>query len=307
MHSGGSQATDSQAAGSRTARYRELANDHPCFSQGAHGRKGRLHLPVSGHCNIRCRFCERAFNSNEQRPGVSSGLLAPGKALEIVAKALELCPDIKVVGIAGPGDALASPAALDAFAEIHRAHPELIKCLSTNGLALPGKARALAAVGVRSATVTVNAVDPKIAGDIVSYIVYENKAYRGAEAGEILVRRQLAGIREAVREGIAVKINTVLIPPVNGRHIEDIARAVAAEGAHMHNIIPLIPQSEFARMAPPSCEEIENARAVAGEYMPQFRHCAHCRADACGVPGVSDFSGLLYAEGGLSRDTFSHG
>jgi nitrogen fixation protein NifB len=238
--------------------------------------------------------------------------LPPGKALAIVAKALELCPDIRVIGIAGPGDSLASPAAIDTFAKIHEAYPGLIKCLSTNGLALPGKANALRGVGVRSVTVTVNAVDPEIAGSVVSYIVHGNRAYIGKEAGEILVGRQLAGIREAAGAGMAVKVNPVLIPPVNGRHIADIAKAVASEGAIMHNIIPLLPQNEFAHIAPPSCEEIENARAVAGEYMPQFRHCAHCRADACGVPGISDFSGQLYSNGlgfpmGHSLDTFSHG
>jgi nitrogen fixation protein NifB len=47
---------------------------------------------------------------------------------------LKLCPEITVVGIAGPGDPLATTHALETFKLIHNRYPQLIKCLSTNGL-----------------------------------------------------------------------------------------------------------------------------------------------------------------------------
>jgi len=51
------------------------------------------------------------------------------------------------------------------------------------------------------------------------------------------------------------------------------------------NIIPMIPLYKFKDLVPPECKELEEARAIAEKYLPQFRLCKQCRADACGVPG----------------------
>jgi nitrogen fixation protein NifB len=236
---------------------------------------------------------------------VSRGVLKVSEAVETVSRALMLCPEITVVGIAGPGDALASPNAINAFREIHRAYPEMILCLSTNGLNLTGKTDLLKEVGVRTLTVTVNAVDPEITAKIVSFIVFDGKTYRGEEGGRILIENQLRGIREASEVGIAVKVNTVFIPTVNDRHIVDIANAAKKAGASFHNIIPLIPQGEFKNLPEPTCLEIHQAREQAEEHLRQFRHCQHCRADACGIIGKEDLSEKLY--GGRELETFSHG
>jgi len=104
---------------------------------------------------------------------------------------------------------------------------------------------------------------------------------------------------------MAVKVNTVLIPGINDTHVADIAKAVSEAGAARQNIIPLIPQNEFSDLPPPTCREIEKARQEAGKHIEQFRHCKHCRADACGIPGVSDLTKELYQ--GRELETFSHG
>ncbi|MDR1569593.1 MAG: radical SAM protein [Oscillospiraceae bacterium] len=290
----------------RAKRFRALAQTHPCLSCGsAPNNKGRVHLPVSAACNIQCRFCQRACNACDDRPGVANGILQAEEADAIVEKALALCPELTVVGVAGPGDSLASPHALEAFRRVHAKYPELIMCMSTNGLALPGKIPELQAVGVKTITVTVNAVDPVILEKIVSHIVYGGRLLCGAEAGEILIRNQLRGIREASDAGIIVKVNTVLIPGVNDEHIASIAREIADAGAMLHNILPLIPQHELRDIPAPTCQQINDARAKAGEYIQQFLHCKHCRADACGIPGQSDLSSQLYD--GKAMETFSHG
>lgn len=274
---------------------REVIDDHPCFSSKAHNTKGRLHLPVSPACNIQCRFCARSQNIVEDRPGVSAGILKPEETVDVVREALKLCPEITVVGIAGPGDTLATSHAIKTFKMVHVEFPKLIKCLSTNGLELPGKAQELWGVGVRTITVTVNAVDSEILKKIVSWV----------KGDKDLIASQLAGIRECANTGMAVKVNTVLIPGINDGHIADIAKSVKAAGATCHNIIPLIPQNEFADIEPPTCEQIEGARREAGQYLQQFRHCKHCRADACGIPGISDLSKELFENRQL--ETFSHG
>ncbi|MDR1643134.1 MAG: radical SAM protein, partial [Clostridiales bacterium] len=236
---------------------RQVSNDHPCFSDGKSGRAGRLHLPVSAACNIQCRFCHRSCNADEDRPGTAQGILKIENVIQTINKALTLCPETTVVGIAGPGDALASPHALDAFREAHKAFPDLIKCLSTNGLGLPGKVQDLWDAGVRALTVTINAVDPVILDKIVSSIVFEGKLLKGPEACQILINRQLEGVKEAADAGMSVKINTVLIPGINEDHIEEVAKAAAERGAYRHNIIPLIPQHELAHIPAPDCLQIE--------------------------------------------------
>ncbi|MDR3258631.1 MAG: radical SAM protein [Fusobacteriaceae bacterium] len=274
---------------------REIIDDHPCFSEKAHNKNGRLHLPVSPACNIQCRFCTRKQTLEEDRPGVAAGVLHPNEAVDTVKKALELCPQITVIGIAGPGDTLATSHALETFRQVHEAYPDLIKCLSTNGLNLPGKAKELWDVGVRTITVTVNAVDKEILKKVVSWVQEDRD----------LIAAQLQGIRECADIGMIVKINTVLIPGVNDEHIATIAKIVKQAGAMRHNIIPLIPQNEFAKISVPTCEQIEHARLTAGVYLDQFLHCKHCRADACGIPGISDMSKELYKDRAL--ETFSHG
>jgi nitrogen fixation protein NifB len=268
---------------------------------------GRLHLPVSPACNIQCRFCKRTFNKAEQRPGVSAALLRPEDAADLVRKALELCPEITVAGIAGPGDTLATPHALETFRLIHREFPDLINCLSTNGLLLERYADALRDAGVSTLTVTVNAVDPLILEKICSRVILDGKRYSGVEGAAILIEAQKRGIKKAADLGMLIKINIVLIPAINGDHIGEVARRVSEAGAGIVNIIPLIPRHEFADAEEPSCEELNEAREAAEEFLPVFRHCQHCRADACGIPGRGDLSSLLYDGEREFEQTFSHG
>jgi nitrogen fixation protein NifB len=220
---------------------------------------------------------------------------------------LDLCPEITVVGIAGPGDTLATYHALETFDRIHQAYPELIKCLSTNGLLLEPYVDDLFRVGVRTLTVTVNGVYPGILEQICSQVIFQGVRYKGREGAALLIEAQKRGIRKAAARGILVKINIVLIPGINRDHIAEIARTVKTLGAGIINIIPLIPQQEPAAFTvAPDCTELSDARETAERYLPVFRHCQHCRADAAGIPGQPDLSPLLY-EYQAWEQTFSHG
>jgi len=284
-----------------------LSNRHPCFSGDANHNLGRIHLPVSPRCNIQCRFCRRSFNKSEDRPGVSAALLTPEEAVSYTRRALELCPRITVAGIAGPGDTLATPHALETFTLIHRAFPALIKCLSTNGLLLEQYVDDLAAAGVQTVTVTMNALDPKILAQICAGVTLGEAAYTGEEGAEILIEAQKRGVKKAAERGLAVKINFVLIPGLNSGEAARIARTARDLGAAVINIIPLIPQFEMADRKAPDCGELAAAREAAEAFVPVFRHCRHCRADACGIPGKSDVSNLLYAGKTNIEENFSHG
>lgn len=286
--------------------FSDLKESHPCF--GSHGATtGRIHLPVCPGCNIACRFCERSLNDNENRPGVTSRVLKPAETIPLIKKALEISPEIKVAGIAGPGDTLASDNALKTFRLIDRNFPELIKCMSTNGLLLAERADEIINVGIDSLTVTVNAVNPEIEAQLNDYIIWHGKKIEGIEAAKILIENQLAGIKKIAAAGITIKVNTVLVPRINGSHIAEIAKTVAEAGARKYNIIPLIPTAKLADEPAPTCQEIHAARNAAKPYIELFLHCNHCRADAIGVPGRTEFSKAIYANYNGFKENFSHG
>ncbi|MBP5484711.1 MAG: radical SAM protein [Bacteroidaceae bacterium] len=289
-----------------TGNQEKLRNNHPCFADKP-GNLGRIHLPVSPACNIGCRFCSRVLNDTEQRPGVTAKVITPQESIGVLKKALKICPDIRVAGIAGPGDTLATGAALETFRLIDREFPRLLKCMSTNGLLLAEKADEVIGAKIDSLTVTVNAVDPEIEAQLNKFVIYHGRKYDALEGAKILIDNQLNGIRKVAGSGITVKVNTVLVPRINGNHIGQIARTVAAAGATIYNVIPLIPTYELKDEKAPFCFQIEEARKNAEQYIDVFRHCNRCRADAVGVPGVSDYSKEVYSDNFAVSDTFSHG
>lgn len=267
---------------------RKNIQGHPCFG-GNHHKNGRMHLAVAPRCNIKCGYCTRRHDcANESRPGVTSRLLTPTEALtkvrEVMASEL-LGPMIKVIGIAGPGDPLANEETFETFRLIGGEFPHLILCMSTNGLLLPESIDRLNDLGLHSLTVTVNALDPAVAARIYNYVSYRGKRLTGEEAGRVLIANQLAGIEKAVRYGMTVKVNTVYIPGVNEQQVPLIAHRIRELGAFVMNVMPLIPQADFAGVVPPTPEELETVRAANERIIGQFKHCRQCRADAVGLIG----------------------
>ncbi|MQL52907.1 radical SAM protein [Desulfofundulus thermobenzoicus] len=261
-----------------------LFREHPCFSRAAAHWFGRLHLPVAPDCNIKCHYCTRLYDcANENRPGVTSRLLTPGEALQHVRRVLAVEPRIKVIGIAGPGDPLANRATLTTLRLVHEQFPDLIKCISTNGLLLSENLPALQEAGVKAVTVTVNAVSPVVGARIYGYVFYRDRVYRGRAGAELLWRAQYAGIRRAAEMGLAVKVNSVLIPGVNDEHLYQVAVAVRAAGAHLMNVIPLIPRGAFSSLLPPPPGQVARIRQKLTPIIDQMVHCRRCRADAAGM------------------------
>ncbi len=261
---------------------------HPCFG-GNHRKNGRIHLAVAPHCNIKCGYCTRRHDCiNESRPGVTSRILTPQQGLETVRTVMdnkELGSVIKVVGIAGPGDPLANEETFETFKLIGKEFPQLIKCLSTNGLLLPDTIDRLHELDLRSLTVTLNTLDPEVGARIYSHVFYRGKRYSGAAGAGILLDNQLEGIARAVEYGITVKVNTVLIPGGNDAQVPLIAHKVREVGAFVMNVMPLIPQADFAGVTPPTPEQLEVVRSANEKIIGQFRHCRQCRADAIGLIG----------------------
>ncbi|SEP27958.1 nitrogenase cofactor biosynthesis protein NifB [Propionispora vibrioides] len=264
----------------------EKTQRHPCYSAEAHSKYARIHLPVAPRCNIQCNYCNRKFDCvNESRPGVTSEVLTPELAREKFVWVREKVEDLSVVGIAGPGDALADwQATKQTIKAIQAIAPEVVFCLSTNGLRLPDYAAEMVELGIHHVTVTLNALDSEIGAKIYQFITYQGRRYEGKAAAEILLQNQLAGIRYLTGHGILVKVNMVMIKGINDHHIPEVVKKVKELGVFVTNIMPLIPAtgSNFENFPQTSMKEVNELRNLCQLDLPQMRHCQQCRADAIG-------------------------
>ncbi|AJQ29790.1 nitrogenase cofactor biosynthesis protein NifB [Pelosinus fermentans] len=262
---------------------------HPCYNADAHHKYARMHLPVAPQCNISCNYCNRKFDCvNESRPGVTSEVLTPELASQKFSWVKENIENLSVVGIAGPGDALANWDVTRKSIELIKAKGEdIIFCLSTNGLMLPYYAAELVELGIKHITVTVNCLDPNIGARLYKVVNYEGKSYTGVAGAELMIQNQLKGIAYLVEHGVLVKINIVMVKGINDHHIPEVVKKMKELGVFITNIMPLIPApgSAFEKFPQTSMKEINEMRDLCQLEMQQMRHCKQCRADAVGLLG----------------------
>lgn len=263
----------------------EKTLSHPCFSGEC--RNARMHIPVAPACNISCNYCNRKYDcQNESRPGVTSKVLTPEEALEKFLYVKQKLQNLKVIGIAGPGDALANFEETKKSLELIRSvDPDITFCLSTNGLMLMYYADEIIRLGVTHVTITINAIDPKIGAQIYRHVNFMGAKLKGEEAARVLIANQLAGLRYLSSRGIVCKVNIVMIKGVNDNHIESVVKKVKEYGAFMTNIMPLIPASGsvFENMPMTSNKELNELRKKCNIHIKQMYHCKQCRADAIGA------------------------
>jgi len=278
---------------SKALEIQEKINNHPCYSEGAHQHYARIHVAVAPACNIQCNYCNRKYDcSNESRPGVTSGKLSPEEAVKKVLYVGGDIQQLSVVGIAGPGDALANPKkTFDTFRMLQEKAPDLKLCLSTNGLRLPDYIDELEKYNVDHVTVTINTVDTtgEIGSKIYPWVHWEHKKIWGAEGAKLLLEKQLEGIKMLTERGILVKANSVLIPGVNDKDLPNVAKKLKEMNVLLHNIMPLLSSPEFGTKfgldGVPSATDQEQmaAQEACGMDMKLMQHCRQCRADAVGL------------------------
>ena len=262
---------------------------HPCFNKEAKNVYGRVHLPVAPKCNVQCGYCNRKFDCvNESRPGVTSRILTPEQAYLYFEKLKEQNPNLSVVGIAGPGDPLANAdETFETIRLINEKYPEMIYCLSTNGVNLPDNVENIIKHSISHVTVTMNTLDPEVAGKIYSWIRYKKKVYRGKEAGELIIKNQLESIKRLKEAGLIVKLNSVILPGVNETGLIDVAKLAEELKVDKMNCLPLIPTADtaFENLDAPSGKMIHEIRDEVRKHVSQMEHCGRCRSDAAGLIG----------------------
>ena len=265
---------------------------HPCFSLTASHEHGRIHLPVAPKCNIQCNYCNRKTDCpNESRPGVTSSVLTPPQAMEYLRRSVAHDPRISVAAIAGPGDAFANPEeTLATLRGIRKEFPDMVACLSSNGLNMQPYIPDLVALGVSYVTMTINAVDPLILAEIYAWVRYNRRTYRGLAAAQIMIERQMECLEELKKHDFTVKVNTVILPGINDQHIVEVAKHLSMFKVNRMNCIPVLPNENtfFSEIAAPDKVMMDQIIAQASLYVPMMAHCNRCRSDAAGILGEDD-------------------
>ncbi|KAF0118834.1 MAG: nitrogen fixation protein NifB [Rhodospirillaceae bacterium] len=267
--------------------------DHPCYSEEAHHYFARIHVAVAPACNIQCNYCNRKYDcANESRPGVVSERLTPEEALHKVIAVANAVPQLSVVGIAGPGDGLYDFRRIFAtFRLIAQALPDLKLCLSTNGLTVSDHIDDILDLNIDHVTITINALDAEIAERLYAWVFFCTRRWTGREAARILLDRQMEGLERLTEAGVLVKVNSVLVPSINDRHLPEVNAAVKRRGAFLHNVMPLISNPAHGTRfgltgqrgpTPMELKAVQDTLAGGARLM---RHCRQCRADAVGLLG----------------------
>ena len=267
--------------------------DHPCYSEEAHHYFARMHVAVAPACNIQCNYCNRKYDcANESRPGVVSERLTPEQGAKKVLAVAASVPQLSVLGIAGPGDALYDWRKTRAtFDAVVKNLPDIKLCISTNGLALPDHVDEIVNMNIDHVTITINVIDPKIGAKIYPWIFYRNKRITGIEAATILHERQMLGLDLLAERGVLVKVNSVLIPGINDAHMIEVNREVKRRGAFLHNVMPLISDPAHGTyfgltgQRGPNALELKKVQDDCEGGAKMMRHCRQCRADAVGLLG----------------------
>jgi len=268
------------------AEMEDLCATHPCYTEDASLRYGRVHLAVASRCNLGCNYCERYLGAAAflvGGPGSAEQMLSPTEALERVTE-IKARGWLRVVGIAGPGEPLANPETLKTLRLVADAHPDLLLCLSTNGLLLSERLDDLVQIGVRAVTVTVNTVRAETAYALYDWARIEGRLLTGHKPAEDVLSRQWDGLARAAQAGLLVKVNSVLVPGINDDDLANVAKRAAGLRVARHNIMPLIPRGRMRERRAPTSGELEAVRSQCERWLVQFRGCQQCRADVIAPP-----------------------
>lgn len=198
-----------------------------------------LRLSVTEQCNLHCCYC---------RPGGVCSKRGSAPAPLSLLEMYELCglfaelgiTRIKVTG----GEPLLRPGALSLMRRLKQLDGIRSVTLTTNGIGLREAARELADLGIDGVNVSLDTFQPEVFSAIT-----------GVKDGKAALDIIFGGIRQAIRLGIPLKINTVLMEGKNDGEIASFLQAVRKWPIAVR-FIEMMPIGEGAHFSAISGEEI---------------------------------------------------
>ncbi|MEY8351723.1 NifB/NifX family molybdenum-iron cluster-binding protein [Lachnospiraceae bacterium 54-53] len=216
----------------------KVACKHPCFDN-CDFHHAVIHLPVAASGNIGYREDMQKGGSADILPGGTvKKVLFPHEAAKYFIDARKSIPNLTVAAISGPGEALADfDTVKNTFRLVRQANPEILLCLSTNGLMLPIYANHLISLGVNYVTVTLHTVKPETGARIYEHITYLGHRYSGVKGAGILLQNQIWGISYLASRNVSVRLNIPVTTEVSEGEISEMVRLAKEWGCKLTNII----------------------------------------------------------------------
>lgn len=266
---------------------------HPCFNNYDF-HSAVIHLPVVSENNIVYRESLENNYFTCNREAKDKTILTPYEAVERLKEAKRTIPNLTVAAIAGPGEPLADfERVRETIRAVSAAYPEMLLCLSTNGLLLPIYASHLISLGVNFVTVTVNTVSPETGAAIYREITYMGRRYYGEEGANILLQNQISGMTYLSSRGISVRCNIAVIKGINEGEIHNIVGMARDCGCKLTNILPKAMLSvtadreqDYNGLETYSSDELGSLRKICENILPQSYYCKPCRADTVETLGT---------------------
>jgi len=160
-----------------------------------------LRVSVTERCNFRCQYCmpEKPFSWVPKE-----NLLSFEELFEFMKVAIN--EGVKKIRITGGEPLLRED--LDKFIKmIYDYEPKIDLAMTTNAFLLKGTAQRLKNAGLKRINVSIDTLIPSVAEDI---------------AGKNVLKNVLAGVEEALKVGLKVKVNMVPMKTVNANEIVDV-------------------------------------------------------------------------------------
>jgi GTP 3',8-cyclase len=187
-----------------------------------------LRLSVTPECNLRCRYCRPGRSTAE---GPRASLLNDDELVALVSSIDRVRP-IRKLRFTG-GEPLLKPDLPDLVARFGRLLPGAEFCLTTNGVLLKEKARAIRRAGVTALNVSLDTTDDE---------VFRRLTRTGG------LRRVIDGIEAARAARFSrLKLNSVLLRSFNSHQISSLV-GIAARNECEIRFVELMPIGQGATL-----------------------------------------------------------
>ncbi|MAH41830.1 MAG: GTP 3',8-cyclase MoaA [Verrucomicrobiales bacterium] len=168
-----------------------------------------LRISVTDRCNFRCTYCMPREHFGSDHDFLPRNELLSYEEITFVVDSLMNC-GLQKVRLTG-GEPLLRRDLTDLVSMLRQAGPELDLAMTTNGALLKNHAESLREAGLDRVTVSLDAVEPETFQAM-------------ADTEQVDPEAIFAGIKEAQRAGLTVKVNTVVRKGVNENQILPLAR-----------------------------------------------------------------------------------
>ena len=271
----------------------------PGFAAAAHAAEPPgCTLPVAPQAVCRVRYARE----NQTRQALNPS--------EVVAE-IDRSPGLTRVELDGPGDPLASMATtLATLAQLSEHWPDLTIGLTTVGLGGAEYAAELAAAGVGSVTLLVEALDAATAERLYAWIRPGKKNIPLQDAVSLLLDEQARAVPALAAAGLAVTIQSTVYPGINAHYMAAIAETMAELGATAMRLVPSLPDPTLAN-APPAAtrEHMEQLARLTSHFLPTtsvVMDVADCGCDCgprCGSGTTCGCGAVASVQTGLPQPT----